>query len=147
MAQPELIQGDPPRWLSVPIRHGEEAVGILAADFAAPTPQAAADHARLLTIAAGLIAADLQSRRLGRIDRPDSSADAPAPETPRHPPGTLKARVKMLERELVIDALRAHRGSVALAARELGITPRMVRYKIDELAIDHKRFSPKRRAN
>lgn len=54
--------------------------------------------------------------------------------------GTLKARVKMLEREAIIDSLKRSDGNVAAAAGELGITPRMVRYKIKNLGIEYTRF-------
>ncbi|NLX12642.1 MAG: sigma 54-interacting transcriptional regulator [Phycisphaerales bacterium] len=53
-------------------------------------------------------------------------------------PMTLKARVRILERDLITDALKRHEGSVVCAATELGITERMVRYKIKSLAIDYK---------
>ena len=56
-------------------------------------------------------------------------SDAPAP-------GTLKQRVMVLEREFITDALKRHSGNVSAAARELGITARMVRYKIKNLQID-----------
>jgi Nif-specific regulatory protein len=51
--------------------------------------------------------------------------------------GKLKARVQLLEKDLVIDALKSTGGSVRLAAEQLGITPRMVRYKIKNLEIDY----------
>ena len=51
--------------------------------------------------------------------------------------GTLRANVRILERDMVTDALKRHAGNVRLAAEELGITPRMVRYKIKGLGIDH----------
>lgn len=57
--------------------------------------------------------------------------------------GTLKAQIQLLERDMIIDALKRYRGSVADAANELGITPRMVRYKIKGLGIDAPRtFKP-----
>jgi Nif-specific regulatory protein len=58
-------------------------------------------------------------------------------------PGTLKARVSLLEREAIVDALKRGGGSVTAAAGELGITPRMVRYKIKNLGIDYTRLFKK----
>jgi Nif-specific regulatory protein len=58
---------------------------------------------------------------------------------------TLKARVAMLERDMIVDSLKRHKGTVAAAARELGITERMVRYKIKNLAIDYETLFKKRR--
>lgn len=51
---------------------------------------------------------------------------------------TLKERVALLEREVILDALYRHRGTIRSAARELGITERMVRYKLEKLEIDHE---------
>jgi Nif-specific regulatory protein len=49
---------------------------------------------------------------------------------------SLKARVLLLERDVLTDALKRYRGNVSAAARELGITSRMVRYKIQSLNIE-----------
>jgi Nif-specific regulatory protein len=43
--------------------------------------------------------------------------------------------VESFERELIVDALKKQRGNVAAAARVLGVTARIVRYKIAQLAI------------
>jgi Nif-specific regulatory protein len=56
-------------------------------------------------------------------------------------PGPLRLQVEGLERDLIVDALKFHNGSVAAAACDLGITERMVRYKMKHLGIDNKRFS------
>ncbi len=58
---------------------------------------------------------------------------------------TLKARVAMLERDLIVDSLKRHKGVISAAARELGITERMVRYKIQKLDIDYETLFKKRR--
>lgn len=60
--------------------------------------------------------------------------------------GTLKENVSMLERDLVIDALKRNDGNVTAASRELGITSRMVRYKIEKLGIDYERLFKRRSA-
>jgi Nif-specific regulatory protein len=52
------------------------------------------------------------------------------------PPGSLRARVETLERDMIIDALKRNGGRTVKAAEELGITPRMVRYKMMKLGID-----------
>ncbi len=68
------------------------------------------------------------------------------PETSESGPvGFLKDRVRVLERELVTDALKRNGGNINAAAKELGISGRMVRYKLDDLSIDYERlFGPKR---
>jgi Nif-specific regulatory protein len=51
--------------------------------------------------------------------------------------GSLAANVDQLERDLITDALKRNKGSVVAAARELGVTGRTVRYKIEKLGIVH----------
>jgi Nif-specific regulatory protein len=63
----------------------------------------------------------------------------------RQAAGGLKKQVAMLERDLIIDALKRNRGSISAASRELGITSRMVRYKIENLEIDYDKFFKKKR--
>ena len=43
---------------------------------------------------------------------------------------------------MIVDALKSCHGSINAAARRLGITPRMVRYKM-KLRIDHRQFARK----
>jgi Nif-specific regulatory protein len=54
--------------------------------------------------------------------------------------GKLKERVDALERDIIVDALKHLDGSVALASQSLGITSRMLRYKIENLHIDRTLF-------
>jgi Nif-specific regulatory protein len=54
--------------------------------------------------------------------------------------GQLRERIAIMEKDAIIDALKRFEGNVAAAARDLGITPRMVRYKIEKLGIDYRRF-------
>ncbi len=49
--------------------------------------------------------------------------------------GSLKERVKLLEKDMITDALKSTQGNISTAARQLGITPRMVRYKMKKLGI------------
>jgi Nif-specific regulatory protein len=59
--------------------------------------------------------------------------------------GDLKSRVALLEKDMIVDALKRSGGNVAAASRELGITARMVRYKIKNLKIDYPRLFKKKR--
>ncbi len=52
----------------------------------------------------------------------------------------LKTQIQQLERDVIIDSLKRQSGSVLKAAKELGITSRMMRYKIKNLNIDYHRF-------
>ena len=58
--------------------------------------------------------------------------------------GSLKERLNLFERDLVIDALKRCNGNLAATARDLKTTARIVRYKVKELAIDCKRYCKKR---
>jgi Nif-specific regulatory protein len=58
-----------------------------------------------------------------------------------HRQGLLRVRVDMLERDMIADALKCSQGNVTAAATQLGITPRMVRYKMKNLGIDHRQFA------
>jgi Nif-specific regulatory protein len=60
--------------------------------------------------------------------------------------GTLRHQTSVLERDMLIEALKRHNGNVAAAGRELGITGRMVRYKIEKLGVDYERFFKRRRS-
>lgn len=52
----------------------------------------------------------------------------------------LKKRIEVLELDMITDALKRTKGNVAGAARELGITARMVRYKMQKFNIDLNRL-------
>ena len=64
------------------------------------------------------------------LQTPEATGAAPSP--------TLKSRVNILERDMIVDSLKRHDGNVRRAAKELGITERMIRYKIKKLAIDYR---------
>jgi len=57
--------------------------------------------------------------------------------------GSFETRMEMLERDLISDAMKACQGNVAQVAEQLGITPRMVRYKLKRLGLDRKQFTTK----
>ncbi len=61
-------------------------------------------------------------------------------------PISLKARVEIVERDCIVDALKRYDGNISAAARDLGITARMVRYKIDRLGIVTEELTRKRQA-
>ena len=54
--------------------------------------------------------------------------------------GKLTERVEAIERDMIIDALKHTRGNMTAAAKELGITLRMARYKIKRLSIDYSQY-------
>jgi Nif-specific regulatory protein len=54
--------------------------------------------------------------------------------------GSFRQRVGLFERDLVVDALKRCNGSIAAAAKDLGSTARIIRYKINELDIKPERY-------
>jgi Nif-specific regulatory protein len=55
--------------------------------------------------------------------------------------GGLHDSVALFERDLIVDALKRTAGNAAHAARELKTTPRILRYKLNHLGIDPRRYS------
>ena len=55
-------------------------------------------------------------------------------------PGTLQAQLDNLERDLIVDALKASRGNMAKAARALGITERVMGLRVNKHDVNPKRF-------
>ncbi len=89
---------------------------------------------RALILAAGDVL-DAQAIRFEAIDQtPDATAPEP-PATPdtAPPPAPLNRSVRKRESELILEALRAGRGSRKFAAERLGISPRTLRYKLARL--------------
>ncbi len=50
--------------------------------------------------------------------------------------------VARVEQEFIVDALRASHGNIHQAARDLGITYRVIYYKMKKYGIDYRRFLP-----
>ncbi len=57
--------------------------------------------------------------------------------------GSFEDRVGLFERDLIVDALKRTEGNLAAAARQLGTTPRIIRYKVKILGINISRYTPK----
>ena len=58
--------------------------------------------------------------------------------------GSLKERVDLFERDIIVDALKRSSGNLAATARDLGATPRIIGHKVGELQIDYRRYRRKR---
>jgi Nif-specific regulatory protein len=54
--------------------------------------------------------------------------------------GSLESTLHAVERDLILDALKASRGNRAKAARALGISERIMGLRVEKLGIDAKRF-------
>jgi len=61
--------------------------------------------------------------------------------------GSLKERVDLFERDIIVDALKRCNGSLAAAARDLRTTARIMGYRVRELGIDYRRYRRSTRVN
>lgn len=57
--------------------------------------------------------------------------------------GPLQSAVEALEREMIVDALKLCNGKIAQAARELGLTERVLGLRIQKYHIEPRHFKPK----
>jgi Nif-specific regulatory protein len=57
--------------------------------------------------------------------------------------GTLVERLDTVERELIVDAVKASAGNMAQAARELGLSERVMALRVQKHGIDYRLFRPK----
>ncbi len=58
--------------------------------------------------------------------------------------GSLKERLALFERDIIVDALKRCNGNLAATARDLRTTARIIGYKVGELKIDFKRYHMKK---
>ena len=68
---------------------------------------------------------------------PSLQAAVPTAGTP--PAGTLAERLANCEREFLNDAVNRHNGNLSAAGRELGLSPRMMNYRMNRLGIAGKK--------
>jgi Nif-specific regulatory protein len=59
------------------------------------------------------------------------------------PRGTLRATLERVERELLVEALKSSRGTMATAAESLGITERIMGLRVRKYHIQSRRFRGK----
>jgi two-component system response regulator AtoC len=119
----ELIQFFLERFSSRPINFSQEAMTILV-KYSFPGNVRELEHIiqRTVTMARGSVI---------------TPADLP-PEihhSSHQTGGTLDERLAMLEREMITSALNKHNGVQTRAAEELGISERVLRYKMDKLKL------------
>jgi len=60
--------------------------------------------------------------------------------------GSLEEAVATVEREMIIEALKVNKGIMTKAARQLKLTGRMMRLRVEKLGIDVNRFKPEKDA-
>ena len=69
------------------------------------------------------------------------SLQAAEPSDSAPPAGTLSERLANCEREFLTDAVSRHNGNLSAAGRELGLSPRMMNYRMNKLGIAGKKRS------
>jgi len=77
-----------------------------------------------------------ENRRLRRL-LSDPKGNEPVSDVAKHP---IACEVMNFERRTLEDALRRHRGNQSAAGRELGVSPRMMNYRLHRLGIDPRVF-------
>jgi Nif-specific regulatory protein len=128
-------------FICVPIITGDEVIGTLSTDVHHIDHDSLTKDERVLSIISNMIAHDAKSRQLTKLKQSILEEEHQRLRTS----GTLKMRVNQLEREVIMDALKRSNGNINAASRELGITSRMVRYKIQNLKIDYKKLAGKKK--
>ena len=56
-------------------------------------------------------------------------------------PLSLAERLQRCEREILVETLRKHGGNLSAAGRELGVSPRMMSYRVSRLGITREDFA------
>jgi Nif-specific regulatory protein len=54
--------------------------------------------------------------------------------------GALDARLSAIEYEMIVDALKLHGGNMTDAAKQLGLTRRILGLRMDKYKLGHKSF-------
>lgn len=151
-------------FVCVPILLGSQRLGVLSMDFPSAADAILWEYARILSVVAGWIAHDCLVRGLLPPERAVAAPSAPvapvtnntmalrpelvaAPSSLLRPPEktSLRNQIRSIEREAIEKALALSGGNMSAAARQLGITPRMMRYKLKILSIPNVRPSRKGR--
>ncbi|MCB9536679.1 MAG: sigma 54-interacting transcriptional regulator [Myxococcales bacterium] len=60
------------------------------------------------------------------------------------PRGSLSSALEALERDMIVDALKTNRGNMAAAARDLGLTERVMGLRVKQYDLSPRRFKAKR---
>ncbi|HLB74127.1 MAG TPA: GAF domain-containing protein [Sedimentisphaerales bacterium] len=150
-------------FICVPISAGDEVIGTISVDRPFDENAPLEEEMRILGITASMIANDLQVRREASIKRQELADEnlrlrrelsndgvihghnlPPILQTSNASgaigTGSFKERINLLERDLIIDALKRSNGNLTAAARDLKTTPRIIRYRVKELGIDYGQY-------
>ena len=65
-----------------------------------------------------------------------------AEATATEPKSTLESALNALEREMIVEGLKLTHGNLARAARQLGLTERIMGLRVKKFGINPKKFRP-----
>jgi hypothetical protein len=127
------LPGNGAHLICVPVRCGHDTMAVLAAEHENPDEDALERDLQLLNVLSSLLVIPVQEIKsgLGSGGHPSSGNGAKK---------SLTGRVENFERELIIDALRKTRGNQTKAAALLGVSLRIINYRIGKLNLDYRRF-------
>jgi transcriptional regulator with GAF, ATPase, and Fis domain len=133
-------------FICVPIFAGGQLIGALSVDLPPRTSEELREASRFLTIVGATIASEVAGLRtqhspastISASTQPTSASAAASFEMEDR---SLPNQTATLERRMINAALNRSGGNVAAAARDLDITPRMIRYKMKKLDITNQRFT------
>jgi len=138
-------------FICVPVYACGKLVGALSVDLPPRTSEELQESGRFLTIVASSISSEVAALRAQQNSpssvptnaSPTQTGLATASASSDDEDRSLPNQTASLERKMISAALDRSGGNVAAAARDLDITPRMIRYKMKKLDITSQRFSPR----
>lgn len=125
-----------PILLCVPILLHEKPSGALAVILFLAEEKSQQETIRFLNTVAVIVSLLLRSCKAAPM-RKQFDADV----TGNYPDlSKLPVQVTRIEEEMILEALKQSGGRIRQACQQLGITQRMMRYKLKKLGIDHKQY-------
>jgi len=119
--------------ICVPVRCGHGTVAVLAAERENPDQAILEKDLQLLSVMSSLLIDPVQ-----RINSGSDPGDQSIIKNNENL--SLTSRVENFERDLIIDALRKSRGNQTKAAELLGVSLRIINYRIGKLNLDYRSF-------
>lgn len=127
------MSGDTAYLICVPVRCGRDVVAVLAAERENPAEDTLENDLQLLGVMSSFLAWPAQRIKPGIGKREQSLSGGSAKLS-------LTRQVENFERELIIKALKITRGNQTKAADLLGVSLRIINYRIGKLNLDYRHF-------
>ncbi len=127
------MSGNIAHLICVPVRCGHDTMAVLAAEHEDPDEAALEGDLQFLSVLSSLLVVPIQLIRAG-------SGSEGHPSSEYGTKKSLTRRVENFERQLIIGALKKTRGNQTKAAALLGVSLRIINYRITKLKLDYRRF-------